>query len=141
MLVLYSFMKHLLCLLLFCTNAALVQQHIMLSTVSARIKKLVFRVLSESLTFKAGDRFPYVGINHKGEMVSCYNLLAAAKFHLLYIGTDSNGNEKDIPKAFIPLIRLINLPVGPGWLKLGVRKKYTFWLEVFQAISLMTAGK
>lgn len=109
-------------------------------SISPRIKKRIFRTLSQiwysygdsplsalhseqSLTFKAGDRFPYVRINHQGEMISCYNLLTAAKFHLVCIGADSNGNKDDIPKNLLPLIQPVNLPFGPGWLKLGVKKK------------------
>ncbi|WP_394772002.1 FAD-dependent monooxygenase [Mucilaginibacter sp.] len=108
-------------------------------SISPRIKKRIFRTLSQtwyayegsllsvhskqSLTFKAGDRFPYVRIDHKGELISCYNLLTAAKFHLVCIGADSNGNNDGIPKALVPLIQPVNLPSSPGWLKLGVKKK------------------
>lgn len=109
-------------------------------SISPRITKRIFRTLSQiwysyddsplsvqhskqSLTFKAGDRFPYVRIDHKGEMISCYNLLTAAKFHLVCIGAGSNVSKDDIPRVVLPLIQLINLPPGPGWLKLGVRKK------------------
>ncbi|HEY4327603.1 MAG TPA: hypothetical protein VGN20_26695 [Mucilaginibacter sp.] len=109
-------------------------------SISPRIKKRIFRALSQiwysygdsplsvqhseqSLTFKAGDRFPYARITHNGETISCYHLLTAAKFHLVCIGADSNCHEDDIPKSLVPLIRLINLPPGPAWLKLGVKKK------------------
>lgn len=109
-------------------------------SISPRIKKRIFRTLSQiwysyrdsplsalhseqSLTFTAGDRFPYVRIDHKGEIISCYNLLTAAKFHLVCIGADSNGNSDEIPKTLVPLIQPVNLPSGPGWLKLGIKKK------------------
>lgn len=109
-------------------------------SISPRIKKRIFRSLSQiwysyedsplsvrhseqSLTFKAGDRFPYVCLNHNGETISCYHLLTAAKFHLVCIGADNNGDEDNIARALVPLIRLINLPAGPGWLKLGIKKK------------------
>jgi len=109
-------------------------------SISPRIKKRIFSTMSQiwysyedsplsalhskqSLTFKAGDRFPYVRINHKGEMISCYNLLTAAKFHLVCIGADSIGDEDGIPETFVSLIQPINLPLEPGWLKLGVKKK------------------
>ncbi|HVW95936.1 MAG TPA: FAD-dependent monooxygenase [Mucilaginibacter sp.] len=109
-------------------------------SISPRIKKRIFRAVSQiwysyedsplsvghseqSLTFKAGDRFPYVRIDHEGKTISCYHLLTAAKFHLVCIGADSNGNKDDVPAALVPLIQLINLPHSPCWLKLGIRTK------------------
>ncbi|MEO6850746.1 MAG: FAD-dependent monooxygenase [Mucilaginibacter sp.] len=75
---------------------------------------------TQSLKFKAGDRFPYIQLKTDGEMLSCYHLFVAAKFHLLCIGAEADFREVNIPDPLVPAIKSVNLPLSPEWLEFGI---------------------
>lgn len=76
---------------------------------------------NQKLSFKAGDRFPYVMVNLDNELQSCYHLLTAAKFHLVII-TDYNAFMPStlLSDQFESLVKTIVLPLSEAWKNLGV---------------------
>lgn len=75
--------------------------------------------IKQNLKFNAGDRCPYVMTEIEGKPQSIYHLLTEAKFHLLCIGTNSDGSQ--VPDHLLPYIKIVNLPINEDWQKLGVK--------------------
>lgn len=74
---------------------------------------------SQRLSFKPGDRFPYVLITVGAGMRSCYHLLREAKFHLIMIG---ESQVVVIPERMKGIIKVVSLPHSDSWASLGIEK-------------------
>ncbi len=77
----------------------------------------------QSLTFKAGDRFPYVLTLIDGKLQNCYLLFKDPVFHLLIIGADQLGDVSDnVPEKFRSIVKMVAIPLTERWRILGVNK-------------------
>jgi len=72
----------------------------------------------QKLTFKAGQRLPYMGPKF-------YTQFSAPAFHILYIGDEKmdNDTEKMIQEIFPFPVHIVQQLLTEAWQKLGVRSE------------------
>jgi len=77
---------------------------------------------TQKLRFKAGDRFPYVLTPYDGKMQSCYQLFREAKFHLVILSDQLEGQGTLVPERLQELVKIVYLSRSGSWRSLSVEK-------------------
>jgi len=120
---------------------------------SPRLKRHLFRTISQiwysyrtsplslmetrqAIKFKAGDRMPYIQVEHEGQRQCIYRSLTAPKFHLITI--DDEFQRVNIPDTLKSYIKVVSLPVSPDWAKLCVKNRLYILVRPDNYIGLIT---
>jgi 2-polyprenyl-6-methoxyphenol hydroxylase-like FAD-dependent oxidoreductase len=91
---------------------------------------------TQPLTFRAGDRCPYVRCTFQETLTDLYDLLASPNFHLVIIGDEQEIPA--IPERFKPLLKIVNLPICHDWHRLGAKKKLYMLIRPDNYIAILS---
>lgn len=91
---------------------------------------------TQHLTFRAGDRCPYVRYTYQDKPIDLYSLLTSANFHLAIISEEQEFPA--IPERLKPLLTIVNLPICQDWHRLGVKKKLYLLIRPDNYIAMLS---
>ncbi|SDF73532.1 2-polyprenyl-6-methoxyphenol hydroxylase [Mucilaginibacter pineti] len=91
---------------------------------------------TQPLTFRAGDRCPYVSYTYQERPIDLYSLLTSANFHLVIISDEQEFPA--IPERLKPLLKIVNVPLCQDWHRLGVKKKLYLLIRPDNYIAMLS---